>query len=237
MKNEGIFHACPDDLKYFEKCIQDTEDSEIKLLSRNSRIYKTAIRSNTPALTWNAKCKYNKQCNSTYKLTIPSFPSDKENYVKVIVQRFFHHHHEGKKDQVDQIRGNDRGRFAQEIINDGSSAHNYYINELGRGKKAASEQTLRKILSENKNKNLTTTNWITNLLFIEQIFANKCKGGYIRSFKLKHQFSMCLFQQNQLECIKNVKPKCRKGFADATGGLCRILKKVITVECLIISGL
>jgi hypothetical protein len=45
-----------------------------------------------------AKCKYNKQCNSTYKLTIPSFPSDKENYVKVIVQRFFHHHHEGKKD-------------------------------------------------------------------------------------------------------------------------------------------
>ena len=36
---------------------------------------------------------------------------------------------------------------------------------------------------------------------------------------------MCLFQQNQLECIKNVKPKCRKGFANATGGLCRILKK------------
>ena len=32
------------------------------------------------------------------------------------------------------IRGNDRARLAQEIINDGSSAHNYYINELGRGK-------------------------------------------------------------------------------------------------------
>jgi hypothetical protein len=96
--------------------------------------------------------KYFEKCiqDTTDKFTIPSFPSDKENYVKVIVQRFFHHHLEGKKDQVDQIRGNDRARLAQEIINDGSSAHNYYINELGRGKKAASEQTLRKILSENK---------------------------------------------------------------------------------------
>jgi hypothetical protein len=46
LKNEEIFHACPDDLKYFKKYIQDTEDSEIKLLSRNSRTYKTAIRSN-----------------------------------------------------------------------------------------------------------------------------------------------------------------------------------------------
>ena len=31
---------------------------------------------------------------------------------------------------------------------------------------------------------------------------------------------MCLFQQNQLECIKSVKPKTRIGFADATAGLC-----------------
>ena len=44
LKNDNIFHACPDDLKYFEKCINDTKNSEVKLLSRNCRIYKTVCR-------------------------------------------------------------------------------------------------------------------------------------------------------------------------------------------------
>ena len=64
-----------------------------------------------------------------HQFTVPKFPDDKDNYVKVVVQRFSDHYHEAITDKVNQIRGATRAKVAQEIINDGSSAHNYYKNE------------------------------------------------------------------------------------------------------------
>ena len=226
VQKETVFHASVDDIKYFEKGVNDNEGGEIQLLSRNSRLYKKIIRQNTPLLTWNAKCK---KCEVTYKFTIPELPGDKDIYVNVAVQRFKFHEHEEIDEKNKQIRGQEIGEIAKQIKNDGGSAHNFYINELGRGRKAPSEQTLRKIMSEDRNKFLPTTNWIQNLFYIEETYTKTVKAthinGYIRSIVVKPQFAMCLYLQKQLECINKITPNKRIGFADATGGLCRLLKK------------
>jgi hypothetical protein len=74
---------------------------------------------------------------------------------------------------------------------------------------------------------------VQNLFYIEETYKKTVKAKHLnenmRIIVVKPQFSMCLYQQKQLECVRKVKPNKRIGFADATGGLCRILKKECTL--------
>ena len=129
-----------------------------------------------------------------------------------------------------QITGEERVKVAEEIINnfDGSSKFYAYYKLSNRHSDTATEEVYRKILQEYYAKDNISKNWIINMQstaasFTAAQFETKLKG-FVRCFTTYPYFSLMLYLEQQLQCIRSTTYEDRILHYDATGGKCTIPK-------------
>jgi hypothetical protein len=224
-KNKNILHLDNKGMKILEKGVQKHENLEIKLQARQNRVYLIQSKKNTPYLTWNADCK---NCKVKYKFYIKQNPKTNDClpvYINIQCWRNSEHNHQAIIEKK-QLRGEDREKIVDDILIAGGSAYDYYTKQIAIDENPPSINVLHKALSQRKNKNVISTNWIFNILHSSIAYEKSLKGeklhGYIQQLSIFKEFNMILHSETQLLCLKNIPYQHRVIHIDATGQLVRI---------------
>ena len=188
----------------FEKKMQEIEKVNVKLQGRIGRFHLEPVRGVTPHFIAHGCCK---KCSVKYKFIVKKKPTDTDRYVQVNVHSSGPHEHD-ENEKNKQIRGEERERIAKEIlIEAGGSCRNYYLQKLEMGESPPNEATLRKIKSEFLNcTEITTHDWINELISLTTTLKATIEAekllGYIQQITIYRDFSMFLYTEMQLQCLK-----------------------------------
>ena len=211
----------------FEKKMQDIEKVNVKLQGRIGRFHLEPVRGVTPHFIAHGCCK---KCSVKYKFIVKKKPTDTDRYVHVNVHSSGPHEHD-ENEKNKQIRGEERERIAKEIlIEAGGSCRNYYLQKLELGESPPNEATLRKIKSEFLNcTEITTHDWINELISLTTTLKATIEAekllGYIQQVTIYRDFSMFLYTEMQLQCLKCLPYKRRILHIDNMDSLVSIPKR------------
>ena len=211
----------------FEKKMQDIEKVNVKLQGRIGRFHLEPVRGVTPHFIAHGCCK---KCSVKYKFIVKKKPTETERYVHVQIHSSGPHEHD-ENEKNKQIRGEERERIAKEIlIEAGGSCRNYYLQKLELGESPPNEATLRKIKSEFLNcTEITTHDWINELISLTTTLKATLEAekllGYIQQITIYRDFSMYLYTEMQLQCLKCLPYKRRILHIDNMDSLVSIPKR------------
>jgi hypothetical protein len=211
----------------FEKKMQEIEKVNVKLQGRIGRFHLEPVRGVTPHFIAHGCCK---KCSVKYKFIVKKKPADTERYVNVQIHSSGPHEHD-ENEKNKQIRGEERERIAKEILIDaGGSCRNYYLQKLELGESPPNEATLRKIKSEFLNcTEITTHDWINELISLTTTLKATLEAekllGYIQQITIYRDFSMYLYTEMQLQCLKCLPYKRRILHIDNMDSLVSIPKR------------
>lgn len=178
----------------FEKKISEFEKHDIRLRGNQSRLYEGKKRSDASYFNANASCS---SCKVKYNFYIKNKPLDSASFFELLVKRNSEHLHEPKPSNEMQIRGDERIEAAEKVLLEFNGSSKAYVNSLcaaglknepGENTLNKMEQKVRKIVSEYLNKDLVSTNWVTNAMYASDmakatIKAKKLKG-YVRNMEV-----------------------------------------------------
>jgi hypothetical protein len=120
------------------------------------------------------------------------------------IERTLEHNLEYHKKKTIHVRGTeDRDKLAESVLLSGGSAKNYYDSQIGKGiSKVPSKDVITKVLSEYLNKDMQSTNWVTNVMHQAQVLrvsmAGKYLQGYVHDFELQFYYKIHLKKQELL---------------------------------------
>jgi hypothetical protein len=114
--------------------------------------------------------------------------------------------------------------IAKEIftIHNGSS-HKARQVAIANDEVPPSQNVYNKIKNEFKHREVPTSDWIRNLLFIGRSYHN-CDFDYVKSCDVFPEINMHLYLDQSIKILHDIPEQHRISFMDSTGGLCHITK-------------
>ena len=208
------------------KEIQVAENyDDIQIQVDKSRLYEFSKKS-TNFLTVHAHCKF---CPTKYLITLKTKP-EKDSVFNFIVEKTLDHDKNQHENRKVHVKGQQREMLAKSILlNEGGSAKSYYDSQVGQNlTNVPSQEVMKKCVSEFLNKDMVSTNWITNILHQQELCKVLLKGkylnGYVHDLEIADQFSMTLAIESQYEALHKLPFQRRIMHMDATGRLIKIPK-------------
>ncbi len=83
--------------------------------------------------------------------------------------------------------------------------------------------TYIKCKAEFKHKNVPTSDWTRNLLYIGRSY-NNCEMDYVQSCDIFPQLCMQLYLDKAITILESIPAEHRIGFIDSTGNICKLNK-------------
>ena len=178
-------------IKCFEEAISEHEEQETNLRVNTNRVYLDKRRVNTAFITINAFCN---KCNkNAYSIKVNEDPRQTSaNLVNVDITRKQEHKHD--LDKKTRITKDERVQVYEEVkLNFNGSAKNYVDALKGCGStQNPTYAVVRQILSEQKNLDMISTDWITNILAATDAADNFVQGnkvfGYVQTLDVSILF-------------------------------------------------
>ena len=203
------------------KVAEDLEDLQIQV--DKSRLYEVS-KKKTNFLSINCHCKI---CAIKYAIVLKNKPDSNAEFIFDVEKSAEHDRikHETKKMPV---RGQQREDLAKSILlNEGGSSKSYYDSQIGLNLvNVPSRDVMKKCVSEFVNKEMVSTNWITNILhqsdLTNVLIKGKCLNGYVHNLNLANHFSMTLELESQYVALHKLPLNRRILHMDATGRLIKI---------------
>ena len=159
--------------KYMRSELALHEKQHVKLTHKRSTILHDRKRENAMFVNAYAFCSYKKNCPVTYHIRVKD-RSIENGHIRVNVKIANQHDHVSPPGTTKQVRGADRTELAQQIIvnNGGSSidARYRHLTEKAQNndetKEVPSLNVYNKCKAEFKHKDVPTSDWIVNLLYV-----------------------------------------------------------------------
>ena len=154
--------------------MQKAEDNiEIQIQIDKARIYEQSKRL-TNYITINGHCKL---CSTKYTIVSEHKPDENESYSFTVKKTIEHNKEQHTKimESKISIRGKNREDLAKSILlNDNESAKSYADAQAGKNyANVPNVAVMRNCISQYINKEMVSTNWITNLLHQSEVFKIK----------------------------------------------------------------
>lgn len=187
---------------YLTPDLKKIEQQDIRIQHISSVINDKPIRCDSKYFTAYAKCIFAKNCPVTYNFNIKEkhFIND---YICIRVDINNIHQH---SNTFKCVKGDDRNKLGVEIMTKhGGSAFDARLHDLADNGIAANLNVYKKCKSEFRHKDVPTTDWITNLLYIARTYENT-KNNFIHELNLYPQFSMQLQTLEALNQLHLVPP-------------------------------
>lgn len=171
-----------------------------------------------------------KVCKIGYNIKLNYKPGENDEHAVAIVTRNKDHkeeHH--SKVPRPRITGEEREKVATEVIlRDNGSAKNYNESMAGSGNtNLSSDAAIRKVVSEFVNREMVSTNWITNIMHTAEMSredsCNKNIKGYVQRANLMPDFTMTLELEESYRAYGLIPANQRLMHLDASGKLVSII--------------
>lgn len=179
-------------IKPIQKAVSESENIAISLSVDRSRLYPKPKKANTSYLTVHAQCSYCRTSGkNAYKMVVQTKPSGD----LVIFNVFRRHEHNHKEKH--QIRGDERKVCVSQVKQTANGSAVNFINKCeGAGMEIVPNAvTLRKMISEEMNNSMVSTNWMVNMQYVRDTCKELIKGrvfdGYVQSTELC-KYLICL---------------------------------------------
>ena len=145
------------------------ENTKIRLTHKESTINEKCSRADSKYFKAYAECAQTVECQVKYMFLVKDKIDENNQYVSIQTEIRGQHVHE----TTNWIRAEERTKLAQEIIcNHGGSSHEAKQHAIAEERETPSESVHNKVKAEFVHKDVPTSDWIRNLLFIGKLINN-----------------------------------------------------------------
>lgn len=142
------------------KIIENNDDIDLQV--DKNRLYENA-RKNVNYWTIHCHCK---KCKVKYSIYVINKPTENENLITFNVQSNEHDLQQHNEKKIRVTKENRVALAESMILNAGGSAKHYHDQQVGLGlTKIPSQDVMKQMMSEYMHVDMTSTNWLTNLLY------------------------------------------------------------------------
>ena len=174
------------------------KSTDLDLQVDKSRIYSDSKKAPN-YISINAHCR---KCTTKYTIIVKHNPTENEQY-EFEVKKSTQHDQAAHDSKKVVVKGFQRDILAQSVLlSKGGSAKAYHDAQTGKGlTNLPSQNVIAKAVSSYVNKEMASTNWITNILHQAAVVKICLKGkqihGYVHDFVVTDHFSITLELESQ----------------------------------------